>query len=127
MQSVPRPKGDDDGFWRRIKVCLFRRQVPDGQRDFELPDKIAQAELPGMLNWLLDGLEDYLCKGGMRPPKALVDFIANYRVMARPFNDWLETRCVWGPAAEGHWTSSKELLNSLKAWWTEQGNDEKPP
>jgi putative DNA primase/helicase len=119
----PKPKGDDDGFWRRIKVVLFRRQVPEDKADRELPDKIEKAELSGILNWMLDGLEDFLCKGGMKPPRALLEFISNYRSMASPFNDWLETRCVWGPDAGDSQTLSKELHADLKTWWEEQGHD----
>jgi putative DNA primase/helicase len=125
----PKPKGDDDGFWRRIKVVLFRRQVPEGTEDKDLPDKIEAEELPGILNWLLDGVEDWLCgkdgqgKMGLRPPPALVDFVQTYRRAASPFNDWLEDHCVWGDAAKDEWTGSSDLHRDFKDWCEAQGHD----
>lgn len=125
----PKPRGDDDGFWRRIKPTLFRRQVPKAEVDQEMPDKIAAAELPGVLNWLLAGVGDWLCggedhKGGLRMPASLEGVLDAYRKSSSPFGDWLDERCVWGEAAgKAALTSSTELYNDYKAWSEGQGHD----
>lgn len=124
----PKPRGDDDGFWRRIKPILFRRQVPKDEIDQELPDKIAAAELPGVLNWLLAGVGDWLTggedgKGGLRPPGSLESVLEAYRKSSSPFGDWLDERCVFGEAANKAQTLSAELYADYKAWSEDQGHD----
>lgn len=123
----PKPRGDDDGFWRRIKPILFRHQVPKDAIDRELPDKI-EGELPGVLNWLLAGVGDWLCggddgKGGLRPPASLEGVLEAYRRSSSPFGDWLEERCVFGEAAGSAATLSGDLYADYKAWAEGQGID----
>lgn len=123
----PKPRGDDDGFWRRIKAILFRRQVPLADIDMELPEKIERSELPGILNWLLAGVEDWLCgdggKGGLRPPASLEEVLENYRRQSSPFGDWLDACCVWGEAAKGEMTAAGELYADYKTWSEAEGHD----
>jgi putative DNA primase/helicase len=123
----PKPRGDDDGFWRRIKPVLFRKQVPKDEVDQTLPDKIAPAELAGVLNWMLEGLEDWLCggegQGGLRPPDTLEGVLEQYRRQSSPFGDWLESNCVYGDAAAGARTLVADLHTDFKEWATDQGHD----
>ena len=50
----PDIRGNDDGIWRRIKLIPFLVKIPDGEKDGNLPLKLA-AELPGILNWAIAG------------------------------------------------------------------------
>ena len=124
----PKPRGDDDGFWRRIKPVLFRRQVPVEEADLELPDKIEAGELEGVLVWLVDGIEDWLCGegcdrplgagGGLRAPASLQGVVDEYRRQSSPFADWLAECCVLDPTAD---ESMKELHDSFRTWAEAQG------
>lgn len=126
MNAFPVAKGDDDGIWRRIKPVLFRRRVPDKEVDKDLPDKL-EAEMPGILNWLVEGVGDWL-KRGLDPPDSLRRVLEDYRRSSSPFGDWLVERCAYGvdvndDKGDPIWTSSKMLFANFKDWWEEQGND----
>lgn len=52
----PVVKGTDDGIWRRIKLIPFNVTIPENEVDPLLIDKLTN-ELPGILNWAIDGLK----------------------------------------------------------------------
>ncbi|AGN01157.1 hypothetical protein L593_06040 [Salinarchaeum sp. Harcht-Bsk1] len=54
--TLPSAEIDDDAFFRRILMVSFPRTVPRSERDPHLIDALAD-ELPGILNWALDGLD----------------------------------------------------------------------
>jgi putative DNA primase/helicase len=60
--QLPDTETDDEAFFRRILLVPFPDTVPRGERDPNLDDKL-QDELPGVLNWALEGLQR-LCKQG---------------------------------------------------------------
>jgi len=120
--SFPVARGDDDGIWRRIMPSLFRRQVPKEEVDRLLPDKL-RAERSGILNWLLEGVGDWLALGGLEPPESLQQVVEDYRKASSPFGDWLADFCVTGEAAKGCRELSGELYRSFKEAMEEQGID----
>lgn len=119
--AFPVARGDDDGVWRRINPILFERQVPVDKIDRMLPGKL-QAERAGILNWLLEGVGDWLALGLM-PPERVRKALDDYRKQSSPFGDWLVERCVVGQAAAGARTLSKELYDNYKTWAEDQGHD----
>lgn len=74
---LPKIHGTDVGIWRRIRLVPFTQSIPEEKQDILLPQKL-EAELPGILNWALDGLQKWLAnsQGGRRhglPACAAVD------------------------------------------------------
>jgi putative DNA primase/helicase len=53
--DLPGTQDVSRGFFRRIVMIEWRYNVPEEQRDELLDDKL-RAELPGILNWALEGL-----------------------------------------------------------------------
>lgn len=60
--QLPEADTDDEAFFRRILLIAFPTTVPRGERDPSLDDKL-QDELPGILNWCLDGLQRLMQQG----------------------------------------------------------------
>jgi len=54
--QLPGADTDDEAFFRRILLVAFPTTVPRSERDPQLDDKL-QAELPGILNWAIEGLQ----------------------------------------------------------------------
>jgi len=54
--TLPEADVDDDAFFRRILLVSFPNTVPRDERDPDLGEKL-EAELSGVLNWALDGLD----------------------------------------------------------------------
>lgn len=61
--QLPDAAVDDDAFYRRILLVAFPTTIPRDERDPRLGEKLRD-ELPGVLNWALDGLDRLLDQGG---------------------------------------------------------------
>jgi putative DNA primase/helicase len=67
--------GTDEGIWRRIRLIPFTVYIPDGRVDEKLPQKL-KSEASGILNWALEGLEEYRLHGLMEPEIVIVSLNA---------------------------------------------------
>ena len=63
--------------WRRVQLIPFNVTIPEAEQDKNLEAKLL-VELPGILNWALDGLAEYL-KIGLKTPPAVKLATAKYR------------------------------------------------
>jgi putative DNA primase/helicase len=61
--ELPATETDDEAFYRRILLVPFPETIPQAERDKHLDDKL-QDELPGVLNWAIEGLQRLLGNGG---------------------------------------------------------------
>lgn len=71
--------GSDTGIWRRVRLVPFTVQIPEAERrpQDELVEQLL-GEGPAILNWLLDGLQDYQ-SDRMWAPQAVVAATMAYR------------------------------------------------
>lgn len=67
----PKIVGNDDGIWRRIALVPFDVQIPKNKRDKHLKEKL-WAERSGILNWMIEGLLDYLSRGSLDAPEEIL-------------------------------------------------------
>jgi len=88
-------RGTDHAIWRRIHLIPFEVKIPDEAQDKNLPDKL-QAELPGILSWLVAGCLDWQ-RGGLRVPDAVRDATENYRAQMDVVAQHLADCCECGP------------------------------
>lgn len=119
--AFPVARGDDDGIWRRVLTPQFRHQVPEDRMDRLLPEKLRAQELPGILNWLVEGVGDWLARGKLDMPESLKAVLEDYRRSSSPFGDWLRERCFTGEAAGDHKELSGNLYSDFKKWFEDQG------
>jgi putative DNA primase/helicase len=54
---LPNETENTDAYFRRFIIIPFQVTITEAEKDIELADKIIGAELPGVFNWLLEGLE----------------------------------------------------------------------
>jgi len=83
-------RGNDDGIWRRVSLVPFEVQIPKEERDKRLPDKLKR-ELPGILNWMIEGALDYLNRGGLEPPEAVMAATKEYREESDPLGAFVRS------------------------------------
>lgn len=62
VNELPHTTDNTYGFFRRIMVIPFDVTVPKGKEDLMLHEKL-RAELPGILNWILEGRERLVKNG----------------------------------------------------------------
>lgn len=104
----PKVRGTDYGIWRRIHFLHFRETIPEEERDPHLQSKLI-AELPGILNWAVQGCIDWQ-RTGLNPPDEMKSDTAEYRKSEDIFDLWLDDCCNQGE----HLTApANSLLNSF--------------
>ena len=119
----PRIRGTDTGIWRRIRLVPFIQKIPEERQDLQLPDKL-RAELPGILNWALDGLRQWMqaSSGGKRRGlphcKAVDSATAEYRGEQDRLKQFLED-CT--EAAAGYTIQAGILYQVYRRWCEENG------
>ncbi|RJE87974.1 DNA primase family protein [Paracoccus onubensis] len=117
---LPDIRGGDDGIWRRVMLVQFPVQIPEHKR---IPkkdmDDILWAERSGILNWLIEGLIDYL-SGGLQEPPEVLAATADYRKDSDPVGTFLGDATV-ATGYEGDFMTSKELIEAFNFWIEERG------
>lgn len=85
-----------NGIMRRIKLVPFTVQIPEREKDLHLLDKLT-AELPGILNWALRGLTQYLAFG-IQEPAVVREAVETYAEENDIWGAFLADCCVVEPA-----------------------------
>jgi putative DNA primase/helicase len=88
--------GTDEGIWRRIHLVPFTVTIPEDQRDENYREKYLMPELPGILNWMLEGLKMYK-EIGLKPPIEIQAATKAYRAEMDIIEQWLGNNCIRGP------------------------------
>lgn len=57
---LPRDIEQSEGFFRSFLIIPFREHISEAEKDPQLASKIIADELPGVFNWLLEGLKRIL-------------------------------------------------------------------
>ena len=91
MNLQPNIDDTSDGFWRRLRLVPFFRQFAEHERDTQLAGKL-RAELPGILNWALDGLRRLRNNGRFTDAAAVRAAVAEYRTTQNEVALWLYER-----------------------------------
>jgi putative DNA primase/helicase len=104
-------RGDDYGIWRRIVLIPFLVTIPPDRRDPELATKL-RGELPGILNWALEGYRTWRTRK-LAPPAAVTDAVEEYKQEMDIFGQWVDECCDVHPVAE---TSAYEAYHVFKNW-----------
>ena len=93
----PVVKGTDAAIWRRVHLLPFTKKIENPQKNFR--ERALMPELPGILNWALEGLRDYL-RRGLAPPKAVLAATDDYRQDMDVIGRWIDECCDVDPGAK---------------------------
>jgi putative DNA primase/helicase len=120
MEANSRPviKGDDEGIWRRIRLIMWEHQLAPDQVDTALPGKL-RAEASGILNWVIQGVGDWL-NGGLAEPPRVAEGMDDYRKGSSPFGEWFAERIELDPMAR---VPASALFADYKVWAEDQGTE----
>jgi P4 family phage/plasmid primase-like protien len=116
-----RPKigGTDEGIWSRVTLVPWPVIIPPEKRDRKLTEKL-RGEASGILNWMLDGLSDWI-EHGLILPEEVRTATAEYRRDSDQLGRFLELAVLVDP--EGR-VQSSVLLTVFNAWARVNGGTE---
>jgi P4 family phage/plasmid primase-like protien len=127
VNHLPRIEEDDDGTWRRIKRIPFEVQFVEPERakdgdlpqDKELTEKL-KAELPGILNWAIEGCLEWQ-RDGLGEPDKVKAATQAYRLESDLLGKFLEQATEREEGAEAR---ASDLYEAYRSWCELEG--EKP-
>lgn len=88
----PAIRGTDEGIWDRVKLIPFEVRISDEEMDEHLPDRL-RSELPGILNWALEGCLAWQ-QDGLRHPGIVNTATQEYRQEEDVLRDFFEECCI---------------------------------
>lgn len=123
------------GIWRRVALIDWGVQIPEHEQDARLPERL-RLEGSGILNWALDGLQDYWANGLVVPPsvKAATE---RYRTDEDIIGQFISERCRVGGnlscptgdlyAAYNGWAACNGMKAATKNTFTRRLSDRGHP
>jgi putative DNA primase/helicase len=107
----------DFGIWRRIVLIPFEQNF-DGREEAGLKEQLL-LELPGILNWAIEGLKKWNNEGLKKRPQAVIEATERYKKDSDTVGQWLEGNMVQRSDSE---IKSSDAYNNYKDWATENGH-----
>ena len=107
--------GVDEGIWRRVKLVPWEYAIPVHERR-KIEDVLAEfdEERSGILNWLLEGLLDYLISG-LSVPEAIIEATELYRDEMDPVGSFVEGCVYHGDEQLGKSVGARQLFEAYVA------------
>jgi putative DNA primase/helicase len=112
----PTVRGVDHGIWRRIRLIPFIFTIPADKRDRNLADKL-RAELPGILNWAIQGCMIWQAEG-LHTPQCVAKATQDYQKAEDVVGQFLDD-CTNAEGSGRILQSS--LYESYQGWAAKQG------
>jgi putative DNA primase/helicase len=116
--NKPIIQGKDFGIWRRVKLIPFNVTIPEEEKDLELYDKLL-AELPGILNWAIQGCLAWQ-QEGLNPPAEVLQATQKYQNEMDSFSRFLDDECILAPSAT---CTAKEIYARYCQWCDDNGEE----
>jgi putative DNA primase/helicase len=126
---LPQIDGSDMAMLRRIHMVPFDVVIPPEERDPKLQDKL-RAELPGILNWVLEGCLEWQSIGGLNPPEIVRRATESYATKYDPIRRFAQEQIVDCPTGSvtvadmywhyQEWCSSENVICASKKAFSER-------
>jgi P4 family phage/plasmid primase-like protien len=108
----------DAAIWRRLKLVPFDYTIPrERQKKRHEVMAMFRSELPGILNWAIEGCLEWQ-RDGLGVPDEVIDATREYEAEQDTFSMFLEEKCVRAPNAR---VLSLGLYREYKVWAEEHG------
>lgn len=117
--TLPADVEHTDAFFERFLIIPFDVYIQPERRDPELAKKIIANELPGVFNWVLDGLNRLLKQGKFSHCQASVDTLNEFRKES----DSVAMFCdeMGYKATPEQWTKAKPIYSDYREYCFAEG------
>ena len=109
--SLPQISNTDHGIWRRIKAIPFNRTFNADEQDKNLTKTLTK-ELPGILNWAIEGCLEWQ-KYGLNPPKVVLDQVSEYKTEMDSITQFVDEVCELNQATS---CSASRLYEAYRSY-----------
>jgi putative DNA primase/helicase len=114
----PGVRGTDEAIWRRLRLVRWPLEIPEGERDTELGERLIEQEGPGILNWALAGTAEW-CAHGLDEPESVMMSTNDYRAAEDRVGRFLaDSGMTWGAALR---VAVSDLTRARERWTEETG------
>jgi putative DNA primase/helicase len=112
----PLIRDTSEAMWRRVREIPFEETFPPERRDKDLLQKL-RLELPGILNWAIQGCLRYQDEG-LEPVDKIRKATDQYRAESDVISQFLEERTIEDKTQE---VRGSKLYETYKTWCQETG------
>lgn len=113
---------DDNATWRRIHLITWPVEIPEGERDGSLPERLFHEEGAGILRWIVDGAMEWH-QQGLAPPEQVIAARESYREEEDVVGQFLADCCdLVDPVRGAIGRSTGEIWNAWSAWARREGH-----
>lgn len=118
--ELPREVEHSPAFFRRFKILPFDVTIPAEKQNTELSNQIKETELPGVLNWILEGLDRLLKQRQFSHSRAADKALQTYQHESNSVSLWLEDASYTG-STNGHEQPFKTLYSEYRDFCKDEG------
>jgi putative DNA primase/helicase len=101
-------------------IALLLTQTFFGREDRALTDKLL-TELPGILNWAIEGYRRLRKRGRFIVPDSAQEAIDDIETLGAPVKAFIRERCVTDPRV---WVTVDDLWSAWKSWSDKEGSSD---
>ncbi len=117
--ELPRDVEHTEAYFRRFLIIPFDVTIPENERNPNLAREIIAKELPGIFNWVLEGLRRLLQQGNFTECRAVRDILAAYRKESDSVAMFVEDE-KWESDPQAR-TTLRNLYSDYKTYCAENG------
>lgn len=117
--TLPKDTEQTNAFFRRFLIIPFTQTIPESEQDKNLAKKIIEAELSGIFNWVLKGLDRLIENNGFTECRAINDTVNAYRKASDTVQMFLDDESY--VRSETYSKLQKELYAEYKSYCCENG------
>jgi putative DNA primase/helicase len=125
LNEMPPKLFEDVALTKRVAIIAFEQRIKEADIKTGFAEQIIATELPGVLNWILAGLDRLRNKGRLDPPAGYVAEMDRLRVEVDSLSAWLDERCYLPGSSQK--VSVKSAYKDFVDFCKEDGFKEIPP
>ena len=119
MNDRPIIRDSSDALWRRMQLIPFNRTFARNEQDHHLAAEL-ERELPGILNWALEGLRRLRANGRFTCSTQAAAAVDEFRHESNPVLQWREERTITTATIE---TAAADLYTDYSEWAKDNGRE----
>jgi putative DNA primase/helicase len=119
--QLPKDVEQTDAYFRRFLILPFNVTIEEEKQDKHLANKIVESELPGILNWVLEGLKSLLSQGRFSKCKISDDMLIRYKIESDSVQIYLEEYSIQKSSDTKEFITLKTVYDAYRVFCLESG------